>query len=213
MSCEVERVVMGTKSLTADPEPPVPKPAEPWPERPPTDPVPPVPKPPEPPPSPTPPEPLPVPPGVPPPLVPPIIISRAGGAPRARGDALSCQCQIDYGAGYEDVYPEREAAARQEEDAAAWLALVEAEGSARGARVLSGGQVVAERVLDCVVVETPTHPGGGTRYLVHCTGGEVAVEEESGVSLSGSARPGYVGDAERALERAFKAVRSPRGDQ
>lgn len=121
---------------------------------------------------------------------------------------MKYQCQIDYGAGYEDVYPEREVAARQEEDAAAWLATVEAEGDARRARVLSGGQVIAERVFDCVVVESRVLPGGNTRYLVHCPGGEVAVEEEPGGGLSGSARSGYAGDADRALERAFAAVRA-----
>ena len=124
---------------------------------------------------------------------------------------MNYQYQIDYGAGYEDVYPEGETAASREEGAAAWLAAVEAEGSARGARVLSGGQVVAERVFDCVVVESRTQPGGGTRYLVHCTGGDFAVEEEPGGGLSGSARPGYVGDAGQALERAFDAVRALRG--
>jgi hypothetical protein len=121
---------------------------------------------------------------------------------------LSYQYHIDYGAGYEDVYPEREVAAQQEKDAAAWLAAVEAEGSARRARVVSGTQVVVERVFDCVVVESRTQPGGSTRYLVHCPGGEVIVEEEPGGSLSGSARPGYVGDADQALERAFEAVRA-----
>ena len=121
---------------------------------------------------------------------------------------MNYQYQIDYGAGYEDIYPEREVTARQEEDAAAWLAAVEAEVSARRARVMSGGQVVAERVFDCVVVESRTQPDGRTRYLAHCPGGEVVVEEEPGGRLSGSARPGYVGDADQALERAFEAVRA-----
>ena len=123
------------------------------------------------------------------------------------GDALDYQYQIDYGSGYEVVYPEPVGAARQEKEAAAWLASVEAEGSARRARVVSGGQVIAERVFDCVVVESRTRPDGGTRYLVHCPGGEIVVEEEPGGGLSGSARPGYVGDADQAMERAFKAVR------
>ena len=126
---------------------------------------------------------------------------------------MSYQYQIDYGAGYEDVFPGREVAARQEEGAAAWLAAVEGESSARRARVVSGGQVVAERVFDCVVVESRTQPGGSTRYLVHCPGGEVIVEEAPGGGLSGSARPGYVGDADQALERAFEAVRALGGNR
>ena len=121
---------------------------------------------------------------------------------------MNYQYQIDYGAGYEDVYPERDGAARQEEDAAAWLAAIEAEGRARRARVVSGGQVITERVFDCVVAESRTQPGGSTRYVARCPGGEVIVEEEPGGGLSGSARPGYVGDAEQALERAFEAVRA-----
>lgn len=121
---------------------------------------------------------------------------------------MNYQYQIDYGAGYEDVYPEREVAARQEDGAAAWLSAVEAEGTARRARVLSGDQVVAERVFDCVVVESRAQPGGVTRHLAHCPGGEVVVEEDTGGGLSGSARSGYVGDADQALERAFEAVRA-----
>lgn len=121
---------------------------------------------------------------------------------------MSYQYQIDYGAGYEDVYPEREDTTRQMAGAAAWLAAAEAEGGARRARVLSGGQVIEERVFDCVVVESRIRPGGSTRYLVRCPGGEVTAELEPGGSLSGSALPGYVGDAEQALERAFEAVRA-----
>ena len=121
---------------------------------------------------------------------------------------MNYQYQIDYGAGYEDVYPERQVAAQLEEGAAAWLAAVEAEGGARRARVMSGGQVIEERLFDCVVVESHTRPGGATRYLVHCPGGEVMVEQEPGGSLSGSARSGYIGDADQALERAFEAVRA-----
>jgi hypothetical protein len=121
---------------------------------------------------------------------------------------LNYQYQIDYGAGYEDVHPELEVAARQDEDAAAWLAAVEAEGGARRARVISGGQVIEERVFDCVVVESRTRPGGSTRHLVQCQGGEVIVEEEPGGGLSGSARSGYVGDTAQAVERAFEAVRA-----
>ena len=127
---------------------------------------------------------------------------------RLGGNVLSYQYQIDYGAGYEDMYPQLDVAAEQEEGAAAWLATVEAESNARRARVLSDGQVIAERIFDCVVVESRTQPGGSTRYLVHCPGGEVIVEEQAGGSLSGSARPGYAGDADQAAERAFEAVRA-----
>jgi hypothetical protein len=126
---------------------------------------------------------------------------------------LSYQYQIDYGAGYEDVYPQRDVAAGQEEGAAAWLASVGVEGSARRARVMSDEQVIVERVFECVVVESRTQPGGSTRYLVHCPGGEVIVEEQPGGSLSGSARPGYVGDADQAAERAFEAVRALNRDR
>jgi hypothetical protein len=126
---------------------------------------------------------------------------------------LSYQYQIDYGAGYEDVYPQRDVAADQEGGAAAWLASVEAEGSARRARVVSSEQVIAERVFNCVVVESRTQPDGSTRYLVHCPGGEVIVEEQPGGGLSGSARPGYVGDADLAAERAFEAVRALNRDR
>jgi hypothetical protein len=119
---------------------------------------------------------------------------------------LSYQYQIDYGAGYEVVYPQRYVRADQVAGVAAWLSSVEAEGSARRARVVSGEQIIVERVFDCVVVESRTQTGGRTRHLVHCPGGEVVVEEQAGGSLSGSARPGYVGDADQAAERAFEAV-------
>ena len=75
-------------------------------------------------------------------------------------------------------------------------------------RVVSGGQVVAERVFECLVVESRTRPGGSTRYLVLCRGGELIVEEEPGARLSGAALPVYVGDADQAPERAFEAVRA-----
>ena len=121
---------------------------------------------------------------------------------------MGYQYQIDYGEGYEDVCPQRDVATNQEEGATAWLASLEAEGRARRARVVSGDQVIAERVFDCVVVESRTQPGGSTRHLVHCPGGEVIVEEQPGGALSGSARPGYVGDGDQAVERAFEAVRA-----
>ena len=117
------------------------------------------------------------------------------------------QYQVDYGSGYEDVFPEYDAASNQEQLAAAWLATVEAEGDAHRARVLSGGQVVAERVFDCALVESLARPDGSIRHLVHCAGGEVVVHEGADGSLSGSIRSGYVGDADQAVESALEAVR------
>ena len=111
------------------------------------------------------------------------------------------------------MYPPRVVPANQEEGAAAWLVSVEAEGSARRARVVSGEQVIVERVFDCVVVESRTQPGGSTRYLVHCPGGEVIVERQQGGGLSGSVRPSHVGDADQAMERAFEAVRTLNRDR
>ena len=122
---------------------------------------------------------------------------------------LSYQYQIDYGNGYEDVTPDA-AAGADEAGATAWLAEVEREGVASRARVLSDGEVVEERDFGCAVVESRTRPGGGTRHVVHCAGGDVVVEEQPGGTLSGAARPGYVGNTDRALERAFEAVRALR---
>ena len=116
---------------------------------------------------------------------------------------MNYQYQIDYGNGYEDV-PTDEAGA------AAWLAEVEREGLARRARVLSGEQVVEERDFACAVVESRTQPGGTTRHFVHCAGGDLIVEEQPDGTLSGSARSGYVGNIDRALERAYEAVRALR---
>ena len=116
--------------------------------------------------------------------------------------------QVDYGDGYEDVTPDD---VMGQADADAWLAEVEREGGARRARVLSGGEVVAECDFGCTVVESRTQPGGVTRHLVHCAGGDVIVEEQPDGALSGAARGGYVGDADRALERAVEAVRALRG--
>ena len=121
---------------------------------------------------------------------------------------MSYQYQIDYGMGYEDVYPLHDAGADQEVGAEAWMSSVEAEGNARRARITSGDQVIAERLFDCVVVESRTRPGGSTRHLVHCPGGEVIVEEQAGGNLSGSVRQGYVGNADQAVGRACEAVRA-----
>ena len=122
---------------------------------------------------------------------------------------MNCQYQIDYGNGYEDV-PTDDAVWADEAGAAAWLAEVEREGLARRARVMSGEQVVEERDFACAVVESRTQPGGTTRHLVHCAGGDLIVEEKPDGTLSGSARPGYVGNSDRALERAYEAVRALR---
>ena len=120
---------------------------------------------------------------------------------------MTYQYQIDYGAGYEDVYPGLDVMTSHDESFASWLASIEAEGSARRARVLFAGQVVAERVFDCTVVESRTKPGGCTLYQVHCPGGEIIVEKQPGGALSGTARSGYIGDVDQARERAFEAVR------
>jgi hypothetical protein len=122
---------------------------------------------------------------------------------------LSYQYQIDYGDGYEDV-PADDAVTPGGDDAAAWLATVEREGVARRARVLSGGRVVEERDFDCAVTESRTQTAGGTRHMVHCSGGDIVVEEQPDGTLSGTARTGYVGNADRAMERAFEAVRALR---
>lgn len=123
---------------------------------------------------------------------------------------MSYQYQIDYGDGYEEVPPD-DSAGPGPAGAAAWLAEVEREGGARRARVLSGGEVVEERDFGCTVVESRTRPGGVTRHLVHCSGGDVIVEEQPDGTLSGAARAGYVGNTDRAVERALEAVRALRG--
>lgn len=122
---------------------------------------------------------------------------------------LSYQYQVDFGSGYEDVPPD-DAVRADSAGATAWLAEVEREGVARCARVLSDGQVVEERDFGCAVVESITRPGGGSRHVVHCAGGDVVVEEQPDGSLSGAARGGYVGNIDRALERAYEAVRALR---
>lgn len=123
---------------------------------------------------------------------------------------MSYQYQIDYGNGYEDVLPD-DASGSGQADTAAWLAEVEREGVARRARAVSDGQVIEERDFGCAVVESRTQPRGTTRHLVHCSGGDVVIEEQPDGTLSGEARAGYVGDTDRALERAFEAVRALRG--
>ena len=120
---------------------------------------------------------------------------------------MSYQYQIDYGNGYEDV-PQDDTSGADEAGATTWLAEVEREGVARRARVLSGGEVVEERDFGCAVVESRTRPGGTTRHLVHCSGGYVVVEERPDGTLSGETRSGYIGNTDRALERAFEAVRA-----
>ena len=122
---------------------------------------------------------------------------------------MSYQYQIDYGNGYEDVSAD-DAVEQGQANAASWLAEAEREPSARRARVLSGGQVIEERDFGCVVVESRLQPDGSTRHLVQCSSGDVIVEEQPGGTLSGAPRAGYVGNADRALERAFEAVRELR---
>ena len=122
---------------------------------------------------------------------------------------MSYQYQIDYGNGFEDVPPD-DVVGADWAAALAWLAQVEREGDARRARVLSDGQVVEERDFGCTVVESSTQPGGGQRHVVHCAGGDIVVEEQPDGSLSGAARTGYVGNIDRALERAYEAVRALR---
>ena len=117
--------------------------------------------------------------------------------------------QIDYGSGYEEVPPD-DAFGPDRVGAAVWLAEVEREGVACRARVLSGGRVVEERDFGCAILESLTGPGGVTRHLVRCAGGEVFVEERTDGALSGEACDDYVGDANLALARAFVAVRALR---
>ena len=122
---------------------------------------------------------------------------------------MGYQYQIDYGNGYEDVPPD-DVVRADRAGASAWLAEVEREEDARRARVLSDGQVVEERDFGCTVIESRTQPSGSTRHVVHCAGGDVIVEEQPDGSLSGAARTGYVGNTDRALERAYEAVRALR---
>lgn len=122
---------------------------------------------------------------------------------------LNYRYQIDYGNGYEDVTPDA-ATTADEAGAAAWLAEVESEGGAHRARILAGEQVVEERDFGCTVVQSRTQPKGTTRHVVHCAGGDVVVEEQPDGTLSGETRAGYVGNPDRALERAYEAVRALR---
>ena len=115
------------------------------------------------------------------------------------------QYQIDYGDGYTDA--SYGGSANQEENPVAWLAAIEAEGLAHRARVLSGDQVIEERVFDSAVVQSRTRPDGSIQHLVQGPGGEITVDEHADGRMSGSVRSGYVGDADRALERAFEAVK------
>ena len=115
------------------------------------------------------------------------------------------QYQIDYGNGYEDFYPHVEDANAHtgEESPLAWLASVEAEGTALRARVMMNGEVIEERNFVCVVAQSRIEPNGDTRYTVQCPGGQITVERRAGGELSGDAQSGYVGDTDLALQRAF----------
>lgn len=115
--------------------------------------------------------------------------------------------QVDYGEGYEEAFPtEQERVRGAEVSPSAWLAGVEAEGTARRARVLSGGQVVEERDFTCAVTQSRVQPDGNTLYVVQCSGGQVTVERHKDGSLTGGAQSGYVGDADLALQRAIEVV-------
>lgn len=117
------------------------------------------------------------------------------------------QYQVDYGNGYEDTFLEEQVVTRGgEENPAAWLARVEAEGTAYRARVMIGGEVIEERDFVCVVAQSRIEPNGNTRYTVQCPGGQITVERQPGGELSGDVQSGYVGDADLALQRAFDVV-------
>lgn len=118
------------------------------------------------------------------------------------------QYQIDYGAGYEDAFQDDPSMSNQVVEPTAWLRAIETEGAARRARVLSGGEVIEERVFDCIVVSSRVRPNGNTQYMVGCSGGEIVVEKSMDGNLTGDTAPGYVGDVDQAMERAFEAVRA-----
>ncbi len=115
------------------------------------------------------------------------------------------QYQIDYGNGYEDFYPHEADLTR--ESPSAWLASVEAEGTAYRARVMMNGEIIEERDFVCVVSQSRIEPNSNTRYAVQCPGGQVIVEQQPGGELSGDVQSGYVGDTDLALQRAFDVVR------
>lgn len=117
------------------------------------------------------------------------------------------QYQVDYGNGYEDAFPEGQVVTRGgEENPTAWLASVEAEGTAYRARVMMGSEVIEERSFVCVVAQSRVEPNGNTQYTVQCPGGQVTVERQPGGGLSGSVQSGYVGDTDLAQQRAFEVV-------
>jgi hypothetical protein len=120
------------------------------------------------------------------------------------------QYQIDDGNGYEDFFPhEADVTGTVEESPSAWLASVEAEGTAYRARVIMNGEIIEERNFVCIVSQSRTEPNGNTRYIVQCPGGQVTVERQPGGDLSGDVQPGYVGDTDLALQRAFDVLRKP----
>lgn len=93
-----------------------------------------------------------------------------------------------------------------EENPAAWLVSVEAEGTAYRARVLRMGKVIEERNFVCVVVQSRVEPNGHTQYTVQCPGGNITVERQPGGEITGYAQPGYAGDIDTAMQRAFEVV-------
>ena len=117
------------------------------------------------------------------------------------------QYQLDYGMGYEDVFLDEQQSAGAQ-DFETWLATVEAEGGAWRARVLGDGIVVKEREFRCKVIQSRVQPDGSVEHVVQCSGGQVTVHQHEDGHLTGSAQPGYVGDSDQALERAYEAVRA-----
>jgi hypothetical protein len=60
-------------------------------------------------------------------------------------------------------------------------------------------------------MQNSVQPDGRAEYSVQCYGGTITVERKSGGELIGSVQPGFAGDADAALERAFAAVRKLSG--
>ena len=121
---------------------------------------------------------------------------------------MQYQYQVDYGNGYEDDFlNEQEAMPGGEENPSQWLAGIETDFTAERARVLLGDTIVEEREFTCTVSQNSVQPNGSAEYSVQCSGGNITVERKSGGELTGYAEPGYAGDADLALERAFEAVR------
>jgi hypothetical protein len=121
---------------------------------------------------------------------------------------MKYQYQVDYGSGYEDFFPDgQELADEDEQNPSLWLAKIEADITARRARVLRGSELVEERDFTCTVSQDFVQPDGSTEYSVQCSGGNISVERDSRGKLTGEVSPGFAGDADTAVERAIEAVR------